>query len=123
MIEVLNMPKVALKTVNLKYTGGFRLSKAYLRFTKEMFFYLKKPPKILEPPYKVVIYQKSYLDIDNAIKAILDCLNGVVIKDDRYIIELNVVKISHKRGKMSSLRVFVQGDYSLPEKEYFPVID
>ena len=61
----------------------------------------------LKPPYRVDIYLETYLDIDNPIKLIVDCL-GNCIENDREILELSVVKKKVKRGRSGQLIVWVE---------------
>lgn len=61
----------------------------------------------MNPPYRVDIYMETYLDIDNPIKLVADCL-GNCIDNDRNILELSVIKKSIKRGRSGKLIVWVE---------------
>lgn len=111
MFKAIEMNDFMLKSVNNKYKlvkGVFKLRDEYKNFKKALFYHVKRPPEILKPPYKVIIEKKTYLDIDNAVKPILDALKGRVITDDRDIEELHVYKEKRKKTYPSSLVVYVE---------------
>lgn len=120
MHEALFIKKICLRSVNKKYCSrNFRLTPQYRDFKNELFFNLIKPKKTLNPPYKITIYIKTYLDIDNPVKAIHDVLENGIISNDRKVHHLEVIKIEGKRGHLSSLRVFVTEKYQIPKLNYF----
>ena len=64
--------------------------------------------KMLKENIGIIINVKTYNDIDNCIKIILDCLQDLkVIENDRAVISLAVNKIQIKKGKPDSVEVKV----------------
>ena len=60
---------------------------------------------------EVKIEIETYLDVSNFEKLIIDMLVKLeVIKDDRYIIKLIVVKHPIKRGQSENIKITVTGD-------------
>lgn len=111
MFKAIEIDEIHLKSINDKFTktktGKFTLTAKYRIFKQILDFKVKRPPKIIKPPYKIIIYQKTYLDIDNAIKPIIDSLKNRVIIDDNDVEALHVYKEKRKRGAASSLVVYV----------------
>lgn len=123
MIEVIRIYDFKMVSINGKYkTSTFKLSTAYKNFKTILFYSLKRLPELLKPPYKITIYVKTYIDIDNPLKPILDTLEDTIIENDRRVIHLEIIKIEGVRGRPSSIRVFAEGEYKLPDLDYFPTI-
>lgn len=106
-LEDFNLKSVNDKFVKSKFTGKFCLKTEYKVFKQILQYAIKKPKVKLDPPYAVHMFIETCLDIDNPIKAILDALEGIVIKDDKLIHRLIVDKKPRERGQMSSLRVYI----------------
>ena len=65
---------------------------------------------------KVVIKLETYLDIDNAVKMIIDTICKLkVIKNDRVINELFIIKKPIKRGSPSNILVKIWGKHENEE--------
>lgn len=81
-------------SVNALYRGGRRFLTREGRETKESMEWelrqqWKKP--IIFGEVKVTIdfyFKDKRMDIDNAVKSLLDCMSGICWKDDRQIVEL-----------------------------------
>lgn len=113
MIKVIDIDEIKFKSINKKFiqnkiTKKFKLTKEYSYFKKILLYSIKRPIAIIDPPYQIDVYQMTYLDIDNTIKVIMDCLEERrIISNDREVIKLNIYKLKKKRGYSSSLKVFV----------------
>jgi len=96
----MNIPihPVSVNAMYRAYRGRFILSEEGRQFKKNMSNYLceVKDIKLTTEPVKVSIIfsfsDKRRRDVDNYAKAILDCLTGVLYKDDSQIIELHLYK-------------------------------
>jgi Holliday junction resolvase RusA-like endonuclease len=115
---IIDIEKAKLKSINNKYKKNFKLTDQYRFFKSLLYYSIKKPLKDLKPPYKVHIYKKSYLDIDNTVKAILDVMEGAILTNDNNVLELSIFKLKRKRGHDSALRVYVDelSDQEIKEK-------
>jgi len=107
MHKVIDIDRIKLRSVNKKYNRNFTLTAQYKVFKQILFYEIKKPKVEIKPPYVVHIYLETYLDIDNPLKPILDVLEGSIINNDRYIEKLIIDKIPGKKGRDSSIKVFV----------------
>lgn len=107
MLKVIDLKDIKMTSINEKYSVGKNrklfLNKKYLDFKNLLSLVCRKVD--VEKPYRVDIYLKGYLDIDNPIKCILDSL--ICLENDRYIEELHVYKTPLKRGRPCDLKVFV----------------
>lgn len=50
-------------------------------------------------------FKNGRMDIDNALKALLDCMTGLVYEDDRQIAELHVFKMLDKQNPRIEVQV------------------
>ena len=108
MIKVLSISEIKLKSINNKYaTSSFKLSTEYIQLKRILYFNLKKIRPLLTPPYRVDIFVKTYIDIDNTLKPILDTLQSTCIENDRDVLAMHVYKLKRKKGHNSALDIFV----------------
>lgn len=69
-----------------------------------------KPRQIFRKDIQVLIQIKTYLDIDNPVKGIIDTLCAVgIIENDREIIKLKIVKYGAKRGSSENIIIKIDG--------------
>lgn len=113
-MKVIDLKNIKLASINGKYdynpkTGKLFLSPEYRKFKKFLIDEIKSNTKLtINPPYYVEIRVKTYLDIDNCIKVILDaCEESGVIDNDKHVYGLLVLKEELKKGTKSSLEVHV----------------
>lgn len=123
MFKVIDMSDIKLRSVNNKYNKNFSLNTQYRIFKQILYYNLKVPPKPFKPPYIIKIYKKTYLDIDNTIKAVIDILQGPIIRNDSDVLRLEISKLKRKRGEMSALKVYVAEITMENVKKYFKEID
>jgi Holliday junction resolvase RusA-like endonuclease len=121
MYKVIDLQKIKLRSVNKKYINrNFKLSPEYSSFKELMYYSIDKPKEKILKPYTVAILMKTYIDIDNPIKAILDALaDRKLIVNDRKVLRLLVDKIEEKRGYPSNLEVYLgtlgdRNDFRIP---------
>lgn len=63
---------------------------------------------IMEGPVNIEIdfyFKNSRMDIDNALKALFDCLTGVIWKDDKQIVRLQATKKVDKINPRIELKI------------------
>ena len=109
---IVDIENIKLPTINNRYgvnskTGQLYLSSEYRRFKRDLVNCCRKV--IILPPYSIIISQKTYKDIDATIKILLDSLQQArVIKDDKFIINLHIIKIPILKGQPESLKIDVE---------------
>lgn len=111
-MKVLELKNVQLASVNAKYGVNQRTGRLFLtpqyRLFKELVACMCKAVEI-DPPYSVTIDIKTCMDIDNAIKPVLDGLQSAgIITDDKHISALHIYKTASKKGAPSDLTVYVE---------------
>jgi crossover junction endodeoxyribonuclease RusA len=92
-------------SVNRLYQGRRFLTKEGQALKDAIYYELKpqwKKPLLIRP---VSITLKFYVtnrrsDLDNLLKALLDCLTGVIYKDDSQIVEIHCYKKISKESKI-----------------------
>lgn len=99
------MQTITIKTkpvsINAMYRGR-RFTTKEARDTKESIAWevatqYKGEPLCLDIKLTIRFYvSNARIDIDNYLKGLLDCLTGLLWKDDRFIYELHVYKIIEK---------------------------
>ena len=111
---VIQIDDIKLKSLNQGYrfnrkTGRMYINKDYRQFKDEITKLTNLNARDLKPPYQVSIEFESYLDIDNPIKAILDGIeDSEVIKNDKDILRLFVIKRHIPRGRPGKLKITVE---------------
>lgn len=50
-------------------------------------------------------FKNARMDIDNALKGLLDCMTGLIYRDDRQIVELHVYKKIDKKEPRIEIKV------------------
>ena len=117
--KIIDIENLYIPSINQKYGVGRNrklfLTEEYKNFKKVIMYYCKKIK--LTPPYRIIIGIKTYNDIDNSLKVIIDGIRKS-LSDDRDVLQLHVYKIRKKRGQLNSLIVFVEEikeDEPLPE--------
>lgn len=117
--KVLDLKKIKLCSVNNKYKNrSYKLTPEYIAFKNLIFYSLKNPPIKLNKPYKVYIYLKTFLDIDNPVKAILDSMaEKKLIINDKKVLRLIIDKVEEKKGYPSDLVIYLDelGDRNVIE--------
>jgi hypothetical protein len=109
-MQVLEIPEISIVSINTKFSKGrdgrLFLNPKYRAFKEEL---VRSCARIkLPPPYVVVVWLKTFGDIDNCIKVILDALQeSGVIEDDKYVELLCIRKTLCKRGSKGSIEVSV----------------
>jgi len=97
-------------SVNALYRGR-RFLTPIGKSTKEDYFYQAKSQykgKPLKCPVKlqITIYVPNHAsDLDNTLKAVFDCLTGVLWVDDKQIIEIHAFKVVSKENPRVELSV------------------
>lgn len=67
---------------------------------------VKSEPLVGSVAVNVLFYFKNpRMDIDNALKALLDCMTGIIYKDDSQIEELHVFKMIDKENPRIEIQV------------------
>lgn len=113
LMIIIDLENIKLKSINNKY--GFNPKSRRLYLTPEYRDFknlLIKNAwiKQIDPPYNVFIEMESAIDIDNALKCILDALQeSGCISDDKHVHNLTIKKTPAKRGALNKLRVSVEG--------------
>jgi Holliday junction resolvase RusA-like endonuclease len=112
MQETIIIEDMKIPSINEKYGFNTKSKKMYLnenyRTFKEYIAHLVKI-KNIPSPYMVIISWKTYHDIDNAVKCILDGLKlGRCIDDDKNVLELHMRKIPAKKGEKNDLSIIVK---------------
>lgn len=112
MIENIDFDNIKIPSINDKFGFNPKSHKFYLNDNYRKFKELiSKSVRIknIPGPYTVIISSKSYQDIDNAIKCILDGLQaGGCIDDDKNVLELHVRKIPVGKKDRQTLSITVQ---------------
>ena len=104
-----NFPSVNIKYIVSKQ-GRMVLSPDYRRF-KELIAGMAQAEykgEPIETPFSVEISVKTYKDIDNFVKAILDGMEGIVYTNDRNCVALCVSKTAIKRGQEDEIEITVE---------------
>lgn len=110
IIENINLPSENKRLAKSRNGRFFRTAE----YTQKMEFLqwqlLKhktdKKIEMFEGKIGVRIKVKTYLDIDNFLKGIFDSLESVgIIKNDRNILKLDIVKYPCKRGELDDLEL------------------
>lgn len=103
-----------LVSINQKYIWSKRhnrliLSKTFRNFSQLLYhlFRLNRKPLLIEPKEDIGIKidMKTYIDVDNPIKCIIDSLAKVYGFNDRHVVFLQARKKHGKKGEDSFLRV------------------
>jgi len=109
MYKIIDLKKFKLISINEKYCSrSFKLSPKYRAFKEFIKYSIVKPKQKIEKPYSVIILIKTYIDIDNPIKATLDAMeeHGLIINDKK-VLRLIVDKEEEKRGYPSDFQVYL----------------
>jgi len=102
-VVILDLENIKLVSVNAKYMNkNFILTKEYRKFKKTIKDNAKKTQ--LSAPQHLKIYMETALDIDNAVKPILDGLENV-LGNDRNVCRLELIKKPIKKGGAGRLVV------------------
>ena len=104
-LENIKIPSLNNKYGMNKYTGQLFLTKEYREFKK--LIESNCIPCDVRPPYYVYIEVTGYNDIDNAIKPILDGIEGKAIDNDKNVLRLVVEKIPTTKKSMNKIIVEV----------------
>jgi len=131
MEKILIIDNILLTSVNQKYINKkYVLSSKYRAFKQEVSW--KIANHSIKPPYFMWILMETGLDIDNALKPILDGIEHT-LSNDKDIHRLFLDKIAFKRGKPGRLSIWCETlkdrfkpiippfsalDYSCPELPY-----
>ena len=106
MIKILDIENIKLVSVNAKYQNkSFTLSKDYRNFKKTIEMFTKDIK--IKKPQRVLIEMETALDIDNAVKPILDSIEKV-FGNDKHVQELIINKTPIKRGKAGRLKIYAE---------------
>ena len=121
MIKVIDIDNIKLGRVNQKFGKNSKTNRLYLlkeyRDFKDLIQLITRKIRI-EPPYAVKIEVQTYADIDSFIKPLLDGIQSAgTITTDKEVRHLVVIKTPGKRGKPSSLKVYVSSLADNIEKE------
>lgn len=110
MKKIISLKNIKFSSLNYKfavYNGRMILTKQYRDF-KKLLYISAHPLKNILPPYRIKIVMQTSLDIDNPIKCIIDALETKgILKDDKYVEELILIKKPMKRNENGSLDVWV----------------
>ena len=98
-------------SVNRMYRGGRRFLTNEGKATKTAIAWEIRSQVNFEPikgtvALNVLFYFKnSRMDIDNALKALLDCMTGLIYEDDSQIEELHVFKMIDKQNPRIEIQI------------------
>ncbi len=109
MFKVIDHKNIKLTSINNKYCNrSFKLSPEYRAFKEFIYYSIRKPVQEVQKPYFVIILVKTYIDIDNPIKATLDAMEDFgLIENDKKVLRLVVDKEEEKRGYPSDFQVYL----------------
>jgi Holliday junction resolvase RusA-like endonuclease len=121
VIKVIDIDNIKLGRVNQKFGKNWKTNKLYLldeyRKFKDLIQLITRKVKI-DPPYAVKIEVETYADIDSFIKPLLDGIQTAgTITTDKEVRHLVVLKTPGKKGRPSSLKVYVGSLAENIEKE------
>jgi Holliday junction resolvase RusA-like endonuclease len=104
------IPSINQKYIINKKTGQLVLSGAYRKFKEDLSLLFSKIEPV-PPPYRINVLVRTYKDIDNFVKVMLDSLEAAgAIKNDRDVVLLNIRKFPAKRGASEAFAVEVLTD-------------
>jgi Holliday junction resolvase RusA-like endonuclease len=104
--QVINIDNIKFVSLNKRYRGRYHLSDEYKAFRDEIMLSIKKGH--IDSPYAMLIQIHTYLDYDNVLKLIGDCLEKTgVIDNDRNFHHVTIDKYPIQRGKLGKLIVWV----------------
>lgn len=104
--------RTAPVSVNVLYRGRRFLTKEGKAIKESVAWEIKsqwKNKKVMESDVKIYIdfyFKNKRMDIDNAIKSLLDCMTGIVWKDDSQIVELLARKYIDKKKPKIIINVY-----------------
>lgn len=108
---ILDVENIILSSINEKYNYNFKKRQLFLNSNYKTFkdlVSLTVRKVRIDPPYQVSIFFEGYIDVDAPIKAILDGLQAAgVLKNDRDVLDLRVMKKRTKRSKYGKLKIEV----------------
>lgn len=111
MIRVIHVPSISFVSINSKYvfnprTHRLATSSKFKKFKSIVDQHCLKGI-VVNNPIRVDIQVKTYLDIDNFAKCVIDIINDNIC-NDRNILELHIYKFPIKRGLPGELIVDIE---------------
>jgi len=107
---ILDLTNVALPRVNDRYNKNFSLTKSYREGKENLKIEIVKQCGNLKvnPPHYMDIQVGTYLDIDSFLKPLFDAMQeSGLIKNDKDILQVNIVKTALKRNEPNWIKVFL----------------